>query len=238
MKLAFGSLEPAIFIQRDNRFRAEIEIEGQRFKAHVANSGRMAELLVPQAQAWVLKSDKPERKTPYDLVLIEHAGEKICLNAHLANDILAFWLKERILPEFAQLTAFRREKVWGDSRFDFELQFGEERCLLEVKSVNLVVDGQARFPDAPTTRGTRHVQELTRHQQSGGHSAVVFIIMRQDAYCFAPNEATDPDFARALREAAAAGVWIKVYRCHLDEEGVEFAGRIEEVQLAPEVKER
>ncbi len=238
MKLSFGSLEPAIFVKRDNRFRAEIEIEGKRYKAHVANSGRMAELLVTGAAAWVRKSSDPARKTPYDLVLIEHAGESICLNAHFANDILAFWLQERLLEDFAAVTSFRREKVHGDSRFDFELHFGEETCLLEVKSVNLVVDGEARFPDAPTVRGTKHVRELTRYQQEGGQSAIVFIVMRQDAERFAPNSATDPEFAQALEEAAAAGVFIRVYRCGIDTEGVSFAGRIEAVQLAPEVKER
>lgn len=238
MKLSFGSLEPAIFIKRDNRFRAEIDIEGERYKTHVANSGRMTELLVPGAGAWVHKSEDPARKTPYDLVLIEHAGELICLNAHLANAIMAFWLTERLLPEFAEVTSFRREKVHGDSRFDFELHFGEQICLLEVKSVNLVVDGQARFPDAPTVRGTKHVQELTRYQLEGGQSAIVFIVMRQDAHSFAPNEATDPKFAQALREAEAAGVFIRVYRCGIDIEGVAFAGRIEQVQLAPEVKEK
>lgn len=238
MKLSFGSLEPAIFVKRDNRFRVEIEIEGVRYKAHVANSGRMAELLVAGAAAWVRRSHDAQRKTPYDLVLIEHEGELICLNAHLANDILAFWLKEHLLTEFEAATAFRREKVHGDSRFDFELSFGEAICLLEVKSVNLVVDGEARFPDAPTVRGTKHVRELTDYQLAGGQSAIVFIVMRQDAECFAPNAATDPDFAQALAEAAAAGVLIRVYRCGIDTEGVSFAGRIEEVRLTPEVKER
>ena len=104
--------------------------------------------------------------------------------------------------------------------------------------VNLVVDGEARFPDAPTVRGTKHVRELTDYQLAGGQSAIVFIVMRQDAECFAPNAATDPDFAQALAEAAAAGVLIRVYRCGIDTEGVSFAGRIEEVRLTPEVKER
>ena len=231
MKLTLGALEEAIFIKRDNRFRAEIEIEGARFKAHLANSGRMAELLVPYARIWVRKSDKPERKTAYDLVLIEHAGEKICLNAHLANTLMSFWLKQKLLPEFLAVQDFRRERVWGESRFDFELDYGEIKGLLEVKSVNLVVDGQARFPDAPTERGARHLRELTRHKLMGGRSAVVFIVMRSDCESFAPNEATDPDFAQALREAVAEGVELFVYRSQADIDGVAFAGRIDKVQL-------
>ena len=231
MKWAFDALERAVFIKRDNRFRAEIELAGKRYKAHVANSGRMSELLVPNAVAWVHKSDKPERKTPYDLVLIEYGQEKVCLNAHFANDILAFWLQEKVLPEFAAVTAFKREKVWGSSRFDFELFFGEKRCLLEVKSVNLVEHGQALFPDAPTVRGMKHVQELANYQKNGGCSAIVFIVMRQDAQRFAPNTKTDPEFAKALRQAVAEGVKVYVYRCAVDENGVDFAGRITQIAL-------
>lgn len=226
MKLSFGKLEPAVFVKRDNRFRAEIEIAGERFKAHVANSGRMSELLVPGAKAWVRRSEDPERKTPYDLVLIEHNGRCICLNAHLANDIVAFWLQEGLLPELASAEDIRREKKWGSSRFDFHLMLEGQPWLIEVKSVNLVVDGVARFPDAPTERGTRHVRELIAYQHSGGRSGIVFIIMGNDAHDFAPNAATDSDFAQALAEAHAAGVKIWVYRSQVDQEGVTYAGQI------------
>lgn len=226
MKMSLGQLTEAVFIQRDNRFRAEIELSGERYKAHVANSGRMRELLTEGRRIWVKKADSAGRKTPYDLVLVEQQNRKICLNAHLANDIFDFWLKNQLLPEFKEISSIYREKKWGESRFDFAFLLEGIPCLLEVKSVNLVIDKTARFPDAPTKRGTRHLQELIKYQQMGNKSFVVFIIMGNEAEQFLPNTEGDPEFAEALAQAKAAGVAIRVYRCRIDEGGAFFDGQI------------
>lgn len=225
-EIPFDKLLPAVFIQRDNRFRAEIELNGQRYKAHVANSGRMKELLTPMSKIWVHKAEKETRKTHYDLVLVEHEGRKICLNAQMANHIFAFWLEKQLLPEFSGANNIKREYSWGNSRFDFKLELNNKECLLEIKSVNLVRNGIAYFPDAPTERGVKHLQELTGYQKQGGNSFVVFIVMGNDASSFLPNETTDALFTQALRQAQKMGVTILVYKAIVEVTGVTFGGRI------------
>lgn len=226
-KLRFSRLLPARFLRRENRFRAEIELDGQVVKSHVPNSGRMAELLFPGNRVWVQAADNPARKTPYSLMLVQQGEGYVCLNAHLANHIFALWLEAGILPEFQGVTAVCREKTWGNSRFDFQLEREGECWLVEVKSVNLLAGRTAKFPDAPTVRGSKHLQELSRYCQQGGKSAVVFIVMGNRAESFAPNAETDRLFAHQLQQARQNGVLVYVYRCRIDLAGVTYDGRIE-----------
>lgn len=235
-----GELAEAVFIKRENRFRAEVELNGQIVKAHVPNSGRMQELLVPGTTVWVQPA-KPtktpsktkttdgrqtERKTACTLVLVQQGARFVCLHAHLANEIAAFWLAHDILPEFAGCTGLAREKKLGDSRMDFQLYRDGVCCYAEVKSVNLLVGSTARFPDAPTARGKRHLEELMAVKAQGMDAAVIFLVMGNAATAFAPNIATDPDFAEALSKAQQQGVEVYVYTCEINLEGVRFTGRI------------
>lgn len=226
-----GELLEARFIKRENRFRAEVELDGQIVKVHVPNSGRMQELLVAGAKVWVqpAKSSgkgKAERKTAYTLVLAQQGERFICLHSHLANAIVAFWLEHDILPEFAGCTQLEREKQFGASRMDFRLYRGERCCYAEVKSVNLLVDDTARFPDAPTARGSKHLQELIACKAQGMDAAAIFLVMGNDAKQFAPNWQTDPDFADHLALAQANGVELYVYTCEINLQGVRYTGRI------------
>ena len=227
-----GDLQEAVFVRRENRFRAEVELNGQIVKAHVPNSGRMQELLVSGAKVWVkpVKEDgshkKTERKTSCTLVLVQQGERYICLHAHLANEIVAFWLEHDILPEFAGCTQIAREQKLGTSRMDFSLYRGDVRCYAEVKSVNLLVDDTARFPDAPTARGSRHLQELIACKAQGLDAAVIFLVMGNDAKQFAPNTVTDPAFADSLAQALQHGVEVYVYTCEIDLQGVRYTGRI------------
>lgn len=221
-----GPLQKAVFVQRDNRFRAEVELDGQRVKVHVPNSGRMRELLIPGAAVWVQPASGANRKTAYTLLLVQQGKGYVCLNAHLANDIVHFWLQQGILAAFADVTQIMREKTYGKSRFDFLLQRGGKRCYAEVKSVNLLDGDTARFPDAPTVRGSKHLQELMQCKQDGLDSAVIFLVMGNQASRFAVNWDTDPAFGQQLQLARQAGVEIYIYTCQIDLQGIRYTGTI------------
>ena len=226
-----GELREASFIRRENRFRAEVALDGQVVKVHVPNSGRMQELLTPGAKVWVQPAKataggKSERKTAYTLVLAQQGERYICLHSHLANDIIAFWLQHDLLPEFAGCTRLEREKKYGASRMDFCLYRGEVCCYVEVKSVNLLVNHTARFPDAPTVRGSKHLQELMHCKEQGMDAAAIFLVMGNAASQFAPNWQTDRAFADNLALAMDGGVEVYVYTCEIDLQGVRYTGRI------------
>ncbi|MGM9526562.1 MAG: DNA/RNA nuclease SfsA [Peptococcaceae bacterium] len=221
-----GELRQAIFVQRDNRFRAEVLLDGQPVKVHVPNSGRMKELLVPGAAVWVQPAAGAGRKTAYTLLLVQQGDRFVCLNAHLANELVAFWLAQGILPGFSDAAEIRREKTYGSSRFDFCLKRQDRTCYAEVKSVNLLDGSTARFPDAPTERGSKHLQELVRCKQNGLDAAVIFLVMGNAATDFAVNWATDPAFGQHLQEAFQAGVEIYVYTCQITLQGIRYTGTI------------
>ena len=227
LRYPLGELIEAKFVRRENRFRAEVALDGQIVKVHVPNSGRMQELLLPGTAVWVQPAKKDAgRKTAYTLVLARQGERYVCLNAHLANEIVAFWLKHGILPHFAGITNLERERKYGASRMDFRFYRGDTCCYAEVKSVNLLVGDTARFPDAPTARGSKHLEELIHCKEQGMDAAAIFLVMGNDAKDFAPNWQTDPDFAENLAKAQEAGVEIYVYTCEIDLEGVRYTGTI------------
>ncbi len=225
-----GDLLEATFVQRDNRFRAEVELNGQRVKVHVPNSGRMKELLIPGVTVWVQPANGENRKTAYTLLLVQQGERFVCLNAHLANDITALWLEQNLLPGFTDVQLVEREKTYGTgtckSRFDFRLQRNGRTCYAEVKSVNLLDGCTAKFPDAPTERGSKHLLELIQCKNDGLDAAVIFLVMGNQAEVFDVNRATDPAFDENLKRAVQAGVEVYVYTCEIDLRGVRFAGMI------------
>lgn len=221
-----GPFVEAQFVKRENRFRAEVLLDGQPVKVHVPNSGRMKELLVPGVKVWVQPAAGEKRKTAYTLLLVQQNGGFVCLNAHLANDFMEFWLQRNLLPEFQGVTLIEREKTYGKSRFDFRLIRQERCCYAEVKSVNLLDGSTARFPDAPTERGSKHLQELIQCKQRGLDAAVIFVVMGNQVTEFDVNWDTDPVFGRNLQLAAQAGVEIYVYTCQVDLQGVRYTGII------------
>lgn len=221
-----GALSEATFIQRDNRFRAEVALNGQPVMVHVPNSGRMKELLMPGAKVWVQPAAGENRKTAYTLLLVQQGDKFVCLNAHLANDLIAFWLQQGILPGFTEVTQIEREKTYGNSRFDFRLQRQGQCCYAEVKSVNLLDGTTAKFPDAPTERGSKHLQELVQCKQHGFDAAVLFLVMGNQAQDFDVNWATDPAFGQNLIAAVQAGVELYVYTCQIDLQGIRYTGSI------------
>ena len=210
-----GPLVAGTFIQRDNRFRATVEVRGQPVWAHVPNSGRLEELLAPGRPVLLRQADLPHRKTEYDLLLVRAGQILVSADARLPNKLVHEAIVASQMPEFIGYKTIHQEVPFGDSRLDFVLEDDEQRCFIEVKSVTLVCEGTALFPDAPTQRGRRHVDELTRALHQKERAAIVFVVQRDDAAIFAPNDEADPAFGQALRKAAKAGLEVYAYLCRV-----------------------
>jgi len=213
-------------VRRDNRFRVTVQLDRGLVAAHLPNSGRLTELLTPGRTCWLAEFDNPHRKTSYDLVLVEYAGVLVSVDARLPNTLFAEALAARRPEPFRRYDHVEQEVRCGESRLDFRLSGPAGICWVEVKSVTLVEEDVARFPDAPTVRGTRHLRELTAAVSQGEGAAVVFVIQRPDARCFAPHIQADTAFGAALREAASAGVGVYAWTCKVSERAVIIDGRI------------
>lgn len=227
-------LQTGRLVRRVNRFLALVSLDGHETEVHVANSGRMRELLVPSAECYVTPQGAPHRKTGYDLTLVAVPASSdqalreprapylspkrrtlVAADTRLPNAVVwEAWERGR-LPGFEGYDAGRREVTFEDSRFDLRLEGAPGRCLIEVKSVTLLEGDIAIFPDAPTERGRRHVETLARALGHGYRAAVLFVVQRDDAAACAPNDATDPAFGAALRAAVAAGVEARAFTCRV-----------------------
>jgi len=214
------------FLRRLNRFAVEVALPAGSVAAHLPNSGRMTELLVAGRPVVLVARPRPGRRTAFDMTLVEYRGAWVSVDSRLPSALAAAALRQGTIPEWAGLGEVRREVTWGDSRFDLELRDGTRRCFVETKSVNLVQDGRALFPDVPTTRGARHLRTLIAARQAGHGAGVLFVIQRGDAQVLAPFDAADPAFGRALREAAVAGVTVLAYGCTVTPERVTLAARV------------
>ena len=207
----------AAFQARPNRFVAHVLLEnGMPAVAHVKNTGRCRELLVPDATVYLQDwgESHPGRKTRYDLIAVEKGALLINMDAQAPNKVFAQWAQEGGLGITPEL--LRPETTWGSSRFDFYWQAGERRGVVEVKGVTLERDGHARFPDAPTLRGVKHLNELVLAKQAGYEAAVCFVIQMAGMRDFSPNDVTHPAFGQALRLAAQAGVKVLAWGCHVE----------------------
>lgn len=198
------------FLSRPNRFIAHIEIDGTDQICHVKNTGRCKELLQPGATVYCADCLSDTRKTRYDLIAVQKGDRLINMDSQIPNYAVKQWLEAGNLGELQQI---KPETVFGTSRFDFSFCKDGKLCFLEVKGVTLENDGICAFPDAPTQRGTRHLQELTELCQRGYGAYVLFVIQMGGANYLHPNDGTDPAFGKALRDAHSAGVQVLAYDC-------------------------
>lgn len=210
------------FVRRENRFRATIVVDGAEVAVHVANSGRLTELLTPMRPVWLAPMAGAERHTAYDLTLVEHESALVSVDARLPN---ALWAEAAMAHPVLgrRFDRLQHEVTRGASRLDFRLADAQGVCWVEVKSVTLVESGVARFPDAVTSRGVKHLSELIEIVRSGERAAVVFIVQRGDTVSFAPHYQADPLFADTLRLARRAGVEVWAYRCRVSLQEVVLA---------------
>ena len=210
--MIYPNMTPGTFLSRPNRFIAHVEIDGQMEVVHVKNTGRCRELLPPGAQVWCQKSDNPNRKTKYDLITVRKENRLINMDSQAPNLAAKEWLAAGGLGEIENL---RAETKHGDSRFDFSFVKDGKQCFLEVKGCTLENDGVCAFPDAPTERGAKHLRGLTEAVRNGYGGYVLFVIQMMDVKYLHPNDATDPEFGKALREAAANGVEVLAVDCNV-----------------------
>jgi len=208
--MTYSNMTPGIFLSRPNRFIAHVEIHGQTEVVHVKNTGRCRELLPAGAKVWCQKSDNPTRKTKFDLITVQKGSRLINMDSQAPNIAAKEWLLSGGLGPVENL---RAETVHGDSRFDFSFTLNGKQCFLEVKGVTLENDSVCAFPDAPTERGTKHLRGLTEAARNGYGAYVLFVIQMADVSYLHPNDATDPSFGAALREAAENGVEILAMDC-------------------------
>ena len=210
--MQYAHVRPAKFLARPNRFVARVLLDGKEETVHVKNTGRCRELLVPGARVYLAEGDNPARKTRYDLVAVEKGELQVNLDSQAPNKVFAQWAQAGGFRP--GLTLLRPETTWGNSRFDFYWEDAAgQRGFVEVKGVTLEEEGHVRFPDAPTLRGVKHLEELVRARAEGYEAAVCFVVQMEGMVDFAPNDATHPAFGAALRRAAAAGVTVLAMEC-------------------------
>lgn len=213
-------LVEGIFLERVNRFLARVEVDGREVGVHVANSGRMKELFVPGWRVLVRPVAGEQRKTKFDLVLVDMGNALASADARMPNALVAEGVANGHLAQFSEYPEVRREVTFGDSRLDLMLEGAAGRCYIEAKSVTLVEKGVGLFPDAPTIRGAKHLHTLETVLEAGHRAAVVFVIQRPDASAFATSDLSDPDLAAALKSAVAAGVEAYAYNCEVTERSI------------------
>lgn len=218
--MKYERIKRATFLERPNRFIAYAEIAGKKETIHVKNTGRCAELLVPEAEIFVQESDNPDRKTKWDLIGVKKGERLINMDSQIPNQVVGEWLRAGNL--FSAGASVRPETVYGNSRFDFYVEEGENRAFIEVKGVTLEEEGVVRFPDAPSERAVKHVEELIRAKKEGYDAYVFLVIQMKGVRYFTPNIDTQPEFAQALKKAKAAGVRILAYDCKVTEDSIQI----------------
>jgi len=228
ISLSFGSpLKSCIFKKRNNRFTAEIIIDNEVFFAHVPSSGRMKELLFPGAEVFAVEVRSLKRKLPYKLVAVKSGVELVCIDSLMPNRLIKLALENKALPEFYHYNKVAAESILGDSRFDFYLEKDKfDRCFIEVKSVTLVENGTALFPDAPSKRARKHLEELLKIKEVGFRSCVIFVIQRNDAEIFKPNVLQDKEFAELLKKVHSLGVELIAFDCVVSTDKITLNKRI------------
>ena len=217
--MQYSNMIPGKFLARPNRFVAQVLIDGQIHNVHVKNTGRCRELLTPNATVWCQKSANPNRKTQFDLIAVQKGERLINMDSQAPNIAAGEWLRAGGLGKIENLKA---ETFHGDSRFDFSFMLDGKQCFLEVKGVTLERDGVCAFPDAPTDRGVKHLKGLTQAAKDGFGAFVLFVIQMPDVKYLHPNDATDPAFGAALREAAANGVTVQAMDCAVTEDTMQL----------------
>ena len=215
----YEDMVPGTFLARPNRFIAKVVLAGVEETVHVKNTGRCRELLPPGAQVWCQRAKNPQRKTRFDLITVRKGQRLINMDSQAPNIAVGEWLRGGGLGKLEDL---RSETVHGDSRYDFSFTREGRPCLMEVKGVTLENDGICAFPDAPTDRGARHLRGLTAACREGYGAYVLFVIQMEDVRCLHPNDQTDPEFGKALREAKAAGVQVLAMDCRVTEDTMEL----------------
>lgn len=211
MAIKYKNICQGVFKSRPNRFIANVEIEGKPIVCHVKNTGRCKELLTPDAVVYLEMSDNKNRKTLCDLIAVEKGNRFINMDSQVPNKAVEEWIKSGGL--LGENPKVKPESTFGNSRFDFyvESENSDRKAFVEVKGCTLEIDGVCKFPDAPTERGVKHIQELEKCIASGFEAYIVFLIQMNEVKYFTPNYETHKAFGEALKHAKEKGVTILAF---------------------------
>lgn len=229
--MKYEHIEKGRFLERPNRFIAHVEMDGKKQIVHVKNTGRCKELLTPGATVYLQHTDNPQRKTKWDLISVEKGDRMINMDSQIPNKVVEEWISKGNL--FQNPDLIKPETTYGNSRFDLYVEAGGRKIFMEIKGVTLEENGIVRFPDAPTERGVKHVEELCEAVRDGYEAYLFFVVQMKDAKYLAPNRKTHPEFADALLKARDAGVHLLAYECQVEPDSIEIAKEIP-VVLEPE----
>lgn len=213
------------FIERPNRFIAYIEINGKIEVCHVKNTGRCKELLIPGVTVFVQENDNPKRKTKFSLIGVIKDKRIINIDSQVPNKAVHEWILKGNL--FKDVTLIKPETTYKKSRFDFYIETKEKKIFIEVKGVTLEENNVVRFPDAPTERGIKHINELCECIKEGYEAYIIFVIQMKDVLYFEPNDETHKEFGDALRQAKKLGVNIVAVDCKVTKDSIEIADYVE-----------
>ena len=233
--MKYERISKGVFLERPNRFIAYAELAGKKEVIHVKNTGRCAELLRPGAPIYVQESEKPARKTKWDLIGVEKGSRMINMDSQVPNQVVKEWVEAGNLKPDIRLV--RPETTYGNSRFDLYVETGNSRAFIEVKGVTLEENGVVRFPDAPSDRAVKHLQELEKAVREGYEAYVFFVIQMKGVRYFTPNMDTHPAFCQALKSAKAAGVRLLAYDCRVSGDEIQIADPVPVVLESPRLKE-
>lgn len=222
--MQYQRIRRGYFLSRPNRFVAHVELDGKVVICHVKNTGRCRELLTERAVVYLEESNNPNRKTRFDLVAVEKGSRLINMDSQAPNQVFREWAESGVFRK--ELEVLKPETAYGNSRFDFYWKFANSQGFVEVKGVTLEQEGTVLFPDAPTQRGVRHMEELIAAREAGYEATICFVVQMEGVRCFRPNDRTHPEFGAALRRAAQAGVEIIVLDCHVEPDSLKIKGKI------------
>lgn len=226
--MKYKRIVEGVFVSRPNRFIAQVIVDGTEQTVHVKNTGRCRELLVEGARVYLSVSDNPARKTNYDLVAVEKVTDRgvllINMDSQIPNDVVAEWLPQSGL--FSGDAVFHREYTFGKSRFDFYVEDCNRKAFVEVKGVTLEDNGVVSFPDAPTKRGVKHIEELISALEKGYESYIIFVVQMKGVSEFRPNRERHPEFADVLRKAYESGVKIISLDCFVSPDEMKIDSEI------------
>ena len=220
--MKYNNIVKGEFVDRPNRFIANVIINGKTEVCHVKNTGRCKELLIKGATVYLQKADNSNRKTQYDLIAVQKGDRLINMDSQIVNSVAIEYLPKM----FDDITYIKPECKYGNSRFDIYVETKTDKIFVEVKGVTLENDGVVRFPDAPTERGVKHLKELQKAVTEGYRAYVLFVVQMDNAIYFEPNRETHPEFAETLKIAREKGVNVIACQCDVTPDSIRIKNEI------------
>lgn len=224
--MKYNQVISGTFVRRLNRFLADVIINYQIEQVHIKNTGRLKELLVPDAKVLLEVNDNPNRKTKYSIIAVYKNDRLVNIDSLAPNNVVYQAIKHGQIPEIGNILTIKREVLFGNSRFDLYFENNDSSGFIEVKGVTLEHNDIAMFPDAPTYRGTKHIYELIKAQEDGYKGIIFFLIQMQGCKMFTPHLAMDKGFTQALIEAYRKGVSIIVYDAFVTEDQIVIGNKV------------